>query len=154
MARIPPQISELSLKLGPWHPLRWRRLAAFTLVLYWSLLALGTHLPGGSVGTVQYNDKLVHFLAFAGLAFLLSWTWATRRPWFPWGPIVVILGASLYAAVDELTQELVPGRTGQWGDWFADSAGAVAGASAFAILERLTRGARPAHSSQACDSPQ
>lgn len=122
-----------------WHPLRWTRLSLLALIVYWSALTLGTHLPGDSIGEVKYNDKLIHFLAFAGLAFLANWAWAARRMWLPWKPAVVVGLVCLYAAVDELTQQLIPGRTGQWGDWLADTLGALAGTCAFVVLERLSR---------------
>jgi VanZ family protein len=57
------------------------RLITVTLVVYWVLLILGTHLPATAVGAVPLPDKWLHFTAYTGLAFLLATTvTAYRRP--------------------------------------------------------------------------
>ncbi|MBQ2793030.1 MAG: VanZ family protein [Oscillospiraceae bacterium] len=71
--------------------------------------------------------KGAHFCLYAVLAMLLAGAfWNRERPFFKtalfaWGT------ATLYAAVDELHQLLVPGRSGEVRDILIDSAGAAAG---------------------------
>lgn len=54
--------------------------------------------------------------------------------------MVVALGtASLYGAVDELTQALVPGRVADYYDWFADVVGSMTGVLLFWATEKSRR---------------
>ena len=102
------------------------------LLVYWSALALGTHWPHTSHhATVQYNDKLAHYVGYAGLAFLISMFWSSR--WrISWRAILIILALCMtYGALDELSQMLVPGRSAEVADWVADSVGALSGIAIF-----------------------
>ncbi|MHB8865794.1 MAG: VanZ family protein [Pirellulaceae bacterium] len=119
--------------------MRWPHVSAFLLLLYWTALVLGTHLPGSAVPAMPASDKSLHFVAFGGLGFLLSWTWATRRPIWPAGAFFVVLIAALYAGVDEITQTLVPGRYADVADWGCDVAGAIAGTAGYCAMEVVLR---------------
>jgi VanZ family protein len=109
-----------------------RRLIAVLLTCYWSALFLGTHVPKSGVHLGIGNDKLLHFGAFAGLAFLLSWSLIglhpTRR-----ATVRVIVIVVVYAALDEWTQWFVPHRRSDIYDWWADVFGALAGMVAYAV---------------------
>jgi VanZ family protein len=105
--------------------------STFLLLLYWAALVSGTHLPGSAVPATPVSDKSLHFMAFCGLAFLLAWTWTLRRPFLPAGAFVAVLVAVVYAAIDEITQNLVPGRSADVADWYYDVAGAVTGTAIF-----------------------
>ena len=108
------------------------------LGVYWSALALGTHWPHMSHhATVQYNDKLAHYVGYAGLAFLISVFWSIRRR-ISWRAILVILVLCMaYGVLDELSQMLVPGRSAQVADWVADSVGALSGIAVFLALRMM-----------------
>lgn len=125
----------------------WSQVALAALVVYWSALVLGTHLPGKSLPATPYSDKTLHFYAFSGLAFLLAWNWRTRRTWLPGGPGFAVLVATLYGALDEFTQTFTPTRDGDIVDWYYDVAGAIAGTAAFwvvsLVLARLLRHTPP-----------
>jgi VanZ family protein len=108
----------------------WQRWAAVLLLaVYWLALTAGTHWPrinpffGGEGGW----DKVQHLAAFAGLALLAALVLSRWRPLsladYAW------LAAALLAlaAADELTQQLVPGRSCELADWLADSAGIALG---------------------------
>lgn len=117
-----------------WCPSRgWAILA---LTLYWLLLFVGTHLPPKQVQGTHVSDKLLHFLAYAGLAFLTALSFAdlTTRSVLRWLIIGVLL--ALYAALDEFTQIYV-GRSAEWADWVADVAGIVAGLVMCAVARAL-----------------
>jgi len=78
-------------------------------------------------------DKLDHFTAYFGLSLLATLAWGLRRSlvWVFLG--VVALGGSL-----EIAQILV-GRDGEWGDFFANDLGALLGltmASAYLAIPR------------------
>ena len=52
------------------------------LLFYWAVLFVGTHVPGRMIPSELGNDKFMHFVAFAGLSFLLCWVIAPLRPTF------------------------------------------------------------------------
>jgi VanZ family protein len=111
-----------------------RQLVTATLVVYWTMLCIGTHLPSRFVAApLLVSDKVLHFLGYTGLSFLL----ATLLPLLGVGERRVYWGALLvaivYGAVDELGQIPVPGRTAELGDWFANVAGAVVGVTCYRL---------------------
>ena len=92
---------------------------------YWAALATATHLPPHRALGGPGGDKLHHVLAYFGLAALLGpalWVALPRRRRFL--PLIVLVIASVYGAVDELTQPYI-GRYCEFGDWVADTAGAA-----------------------------
>ena len=76
---------------------------------------------------INHLDKVFHFAAFAGLAFLLGWVLSQNRQITFANGILVFLTASVYAACDEWTQAFVPGRDPDVWDAAADIVGAFAG---------------------------
>ncbi|MFO1091988.1 MAG: VanZ family protein [Planctomycetaceae bacterium] len=133
-----PKPSDSSTKQETWRLTTIRA----GIAVYWLAMFLATHLPVQRVmEQLPTTDKHLHFGAYAVLGFALPW-WglaATRgraaRLW------MVIL---LYAALDELLQIPV-GRSAEWGDWFADAAGAMIGVcTAVVVGRRLSVQSRPA----------
>ena len=116
--------------------------ALLILALYWTLLFVGTHLPPKDVPELKASDKTLHFLAYAGLAFLTAASSAilTSRMAVRWLLTVFLIAG--YAAVDEFTQPLV-GRTAEMADWMADLAGIVAGLIAYTMLRAIVNLFRP-----------
>jgi VanZ family protein len=104
----------------------------FALV-YWLAMFIGTHLPGRPVPLDPAHswDKVEHVTAFAGLAMLLCvagalWRGASQRL------LVMVLGLlALYGIMDEMTQQFLPFRTPDTGDWLANMLGAGLGLSLF-----------------------
>lgn len=109
-----------------------RYLAAPALVLtLWLLSSRSTlPLPSGVFGL----DKLVHFAAYAALAFALAlWPGAPTWRLHPVRTAIIIIAlASAYGAIDELHQSYVPGRNMSVYDWIADTLGAGFGVGGFA----------------------
>jgi VanZ family protein len=107
------------------------------LVIYWVAMFTGTHIPqpppsidpGG-------NDKTVHALAFAGLAFLICLNGALRGRMSRRSYLRVILILAVYGAIDEVTQIPI-GRSCELADWLADVGGAMSGVTAWAALWAL-----------------
>jgi VanZ family protein len=82
-----------------------------TIAMLWPLEA-PPPVPEGS-------DKLVHFIAFAALAFPLA---RTGR----FGVIPVLIGASAFGAIIELIQPTF-NRSAELSDWVADTLGVLVG---------------------------
>ena len=85
--------------------------AVLTVAMLWPLEA-PPPAPEGS-------DKLVHFIAFAALAFPLA---RTGR----FGLIPVLIGASAFGGLIELTQPTF-NRSADVNDWVADTLGVLIG---------------------------
>ena len=113
---------------------RWTSLFA----IYWLGLIIATHMPIRRVAPPYGNaDKLVHFLLYAGLAWLLAMAWEAstgrlnrRHLVFAW------LAIATFGVVDELTQPIF-GRDLSFWDWVADGVGAAVGLYLFTWTRRL-----------------
>lgn len=101
--------------------------AAFILVL--------TSVPNPSIPDVRGGDKLVHFSLYAIFA-LLALRGVRARPAPRWAWLWVLVGISLFGAIDELHQLVIPGRSAEVADWLADTAGDAAGVLLGAFLLR------------------
>ena len=77
------------------------------------------------------SDKLVHFIAFAALAFPLA---RTGR----FGLLSVFIGASVYGGAIELIQPSF-NRSADFNDWIADIIGVVLGIGCALLYRRLRR---------------
>jgi VanZ family protein len=101
----------------------------------WVLLLLGlSSIPGPVVDPPpgpQHYDKIVHFLLYGVLGFLLM-----RAALLPGGwtgstvllvALVTVIGSAL-GALDEYYQSYIPRRNADVADWLADTAGSLAGA--------------------------
>ncbi len=115
-----------------------RYLCLGTLALYWLVIFLGTHAPGGVSGLKVVNDKLLHFIAYLGLAFLLAAALTSLR--VKHGTLLLpLIVAIVYGGIDEYTQGFVPGRHPDLADWFADVMGAGVGVLLFSAVNFARR---------------
>ncbi|MFO0012121.1 MAG: VanZ family protein [Planctomycetota bacterium] len=106
------------------------RVAILALAAYWTALSIATHLPRTVLHIVQrgtgWNDKPLHIIAFAILAFLLAWAVPTDLKRRSRNVLIATAIGVAYAAIDELTQIPV-GRTADWADFSADLFGILTG---------------------------
>lgn len=122
--------------------LQIRRLIPALLLAYWVLIFTGTHVPLEHVGGMGHNrDKVLHFVAYAGLAWLLGvWFWARGRSGLRTSLLIFAI-AAIYGGADELLQIPV-GRNADVLDWLADCSGAAAGLVMLALTQAVWRVAR------------
>ena len=113
------------------------RLGIVVLACYWIVIFTGTHVPVVPRMFMAYNDKIKHFGAYFGLAFLLCYVTSGDKPWSRFGSILAL--AAVYGAIDELTQSLVPGRTTDFLDWGADMLGAATAISLYIGLRLFSQ---------------
>lgn len=78
---------------------------------------------------IPHFDKVVHFCVYGLLATLVC---RQGRGWR--AAVWSVLAVSAYGATDEWHQLYVPGRTCEWGDWFADTTGAALGVVLYSHL--------------------
>ena len=118
-------------------PVRWRRLLALSLLVYWIALFIGTHIPLPEVAPFPRNtDKWMHFGAYAGLTYLLGlWLWATGRTQVR-HTLWLMAGLACYAVADELLQIPVHRHADVY-DGLCDWLGIAVGVAAIFITRRL-----------------
>ena len=108
------------------------QIAAGILLIYWGTIFVGTHMPGTLFGEPNIWDKALHFVAYAGLAFLLACVRGYRSPPTRGTYFWLLALVGLYGVADELLQLVVPNRYADIKDWFADMFGAIAGLGSYA----------------------
>ena len=102
------------------------RLSVGLSLLIGLAIALLTLTPAESLPEAPGGDKLHHFLAFAVLVLPVA---SVRPRWGLWAvPLAIAYGGAI-----ELIQPHV-GRHGEWADFWANSAGALAGWAIGAVL--------------------
>ena len=128
------------------HRSKLRRAFVAALAVYWLALFIGTHAPSPSLEpAVPNQDKVLHVVAYAGLAFLLSGVNIGRgRHSTRWTTEVFVIVA-FYGMLDELTQSFVPGRFAEVLDWVADAVGALLGIGLFAVFSSMVHRFARAH---------
>lgn len=111
-------------RLRPW--------AGWALAGYWVSLFISTHTPLPALKDLPAgSDKWMHFVAYAGLQFLLLfWLW-TRSEFAARHWVIAVAITSTYAVVDECLQPFV-NRYADVMDCVADWIGVVLGTMVFA----------------------
>jgi VanZ family protein len=124
----------------------WLLVAICMAVIFWlsSRTADESALQSGAVlewlinhfGDNIFTDfivrKLAHFLEFTGLCLLFNIALYQTKKRKMLIPATVF--TSFYAITDEVHQLFVDGRSCQFSDWAIDTAGAILGTIAFAVL--------------------
>ncbi|MDR9395267.1 VanZ family protein [Roseovarius sp. SYSU LYC5161] len=107
--------------------------AALLLTVLTALgIAVGTlGPPGDGAGALPVGDKTAHFLAFALLVLPAGLGWPRQAVW-------LAAAAVLYGTVIEIVQPAV-GRSAEWGDLLADTAGIAVGLLPGRLLQRRNR---------------
>ncbi|MET4699309.1 VanZ family protein [Constrictibacter sp. MBR-5] len=116
-----------------------RTLARAAFVVAALVVVVGSLTPAAEMPEIEVSDKIQHFAAYAGLAFLAKIAW--RPPGFLGWPLasVVIAGPAI-----ELLQSLVPGRSASVGDAVADVIGVGIGVICAVAVRRLLPASSPA----------
>jgi VanZ family protein len=115
----------MALRPGPQRRV-WIAAAAWLAVIWVATSIPGRMLPEGPEG----SDKVAHFVLYTPLGLLLLRAlWPAR----PSGVravgvlLLVLAGGAALAWLDELHQQLIPGRTCSAADWRVDLLGLAAG---------------------------
>lgn len=102
------------------------------IVAFLTIVALST-IPGTVRPHVLGSGDLEHFTAYLGTAFLLGYGVSLRSG------AVLVATLSTVAAVFEILQIWIPGRSPGFENWMASSLGALAGAVIAAALAGILR---------------
>ena len=105
------------------------RSAVIPAVAYGCIIIALSSIPGNSLPDVKWlsYDKLIHVGEYLIFGFLVSR--ALRRPISSRVQLVLItlLLAGIFGGLDELYQNLIPGRLSSYQDWVANVIGVFAG---------------------------
>ncbi len=113
--------------------IRYRRLA----IAYCLLIIFVSSIPGRTLHFRLLNwDKMFHLAEYSILGWLLIRSLEQRT--LP-GVTGVILMGCCFGMLDELWQHFVSGRSGQFYDWMADSAGVLVGSAVVLLPERFLK---------------
>jgi len=122
------------------------RKLALRVAFFWTALIIAACLiPGNEVPNVHipFADKWVHFLIFAGFAFL--WLCTMTRPGIRSGVIVFMLAIFLGIAVELLQGSgITSGRSCEPMDAVADTVGGLLGVLLFFLVRKITKPKLPA----------
>ena len=131
---------------------RHRRPLTVLCATVWCVCFTATHLPRSAVVGIHVTDVVLHAGGYFVLSGLLAvWLAALGvriRRRLP----AVMLAMPLYAAFDELTQELV-GRDASVSDWSADVLGAYAAVVICEAIFAIARRRRATGDDIAADAP-
>ena len=116
-------------------PRRW-----WPPVIWLGAILTATSLPSSILpdARVRFADKGVHFFMYGGLGLLLAR--AMHNPPRTTRLRVVLAAFLLVAAIgglDEWHQRYIQGRSAEFADWMADSAGGLIGALIWVASERI-----------------
>ena len=114
-------------------------LLATLLAIYWVVLFISTHRPVSIPEVFDHFDKLLHFSAYAMLAFALTGVITFRWGLLPRIGIWVWTTALVYGSIDEYTQKFIPDRNPDVFDLLADVLGAAVGIGCAYLTIRLVR---------------
>lgn len=119
------------------------RLLALVTGGYTLFLVLATHYPRPEefLGPNPPPDKLLHFVAYGGLAVLAAGTVALARHWSARRAAGLAGMLAAFAAVDEITQPLFS-RASERMDWVFDCVGILGGIAIVAAAVTLVRRVR------------
>lgn len=106
--------------------------------MFWAaaILVMTSWPSPGGIPDVTGIDKVAHFGAYAVLGLLVARALLPIRQLSVLG--IAFIGIAVFAALDELHQNWIPGRDASIADWVADISGAIAGLAVATTLLRLT----------------
>ena len=115
-------------------PRRW-----WPPVIWLGAILTATSLPGSFLPAahIPFADKAVHFVMYGGLGLLLAR--AMHNPPRTTRLRVILAAFLMVAAIgalDEWHQRYIQGRSTEFADWMADSAGGLIGALIWVSAER------------------
>lgn len=116
----------------------WFPVIGYAVFIFW---ASSSERPFGIVIEAYHIDKLVHFVEYNILGFLLmrAITGSDPKMTYMASLLLVFAIGAFYGLTDELHQSVVPGRFAAFSDFIFDSLGSLAGAATFNAAYRKNK---------------
>jgi VanZ family protein len=105
----------------------------YTAIFWTVLIFILCTIPSERLPTNQPNDKISHFIFFAGFTFF--WFFQTSKYW------IIFIIATIYGIIIEFWQGSLPQdfhRSFDWYDALADAIGGFIGLPIYLIFKRIT----------------
>ena len=118
---------------------RYWKSIAWSLIIAYLLFIPGNDLPHNKfLDSIPHLDKIVHFVLFTILAFLLHVEKKIVRKELNFADhLILILIAVIYGGFTEIIQRLIIfERTGSWFDFLTDLSGIFSGILIFLVFRR------------------
>ena len=116
------------MRARPW------RFALMYMALIFVISSFEVDVPG--VEHVPLRDKGIHFVEYAVLGWLCAYaasrTWPSAAAWRT--ATFAVFVSTLWGLYDEIHQALVPGRSSELADVFADLLGSIIGATVWHLF--------------------
>ena len=114
-----------------------KSILAAAIILFLSIISTPTINPG-RLANIPHIDKIVHFILYAGLSFilLLDFNNLKIKKSKNLNIFVPIIIAVIYGGLIELIQILIPGRSGELLDFVFDIGGALTGMLIFFFYQK------------------
>lgn len=110
-------------------------------VVWAGVIITATSIPSSTLSLPEQAaslDKVAHFGLYSVFAWLLArHGFGIAGRWLATALAVIV--ASGFGVVDEWHQQFIPGRSTEYADWMADTAGAAVGALGYALFNRRSR---------------
>ena len=104
------------------------------MAVIFTLSSFEVKVPG--VQRLPFRDKAIHFVEYGVLGFLCAAAATRSWPSFAkWRTLsFAVFVSTLWGLSDEIHQALVPGRSSELADLFADFVGSIAGAGVWLVF--------------------
>ena len=99
------------------------RLRWIPALLWAAVVFTLTSIPNPNLPGVPGGDKVAHTMMYGVLGVLVAYALAPSRRRVAWLGVAFLITAAV-AAVDEVHQRYIPGRSESAADWIADISGA------------------------------
>lgn len=122
----------------------WKKIARWSVTLaYAAGIYYLSVMPGNGPEFFPLQDKVFHFVMYAGLAFLFVWSLRiTSLRFWPHVPVLAAAFAVAYGALNEINQLRIPYRSAEFMDIVANTLGAALGAYAGALSAKAIEARR------------
>ncbi|MCZ7601424.1 MAG: VanZ family protein [Melioribacteraceae bacterium] len=100
------------------------------LTVHWISIFILTSLPDKDLPSVNFDDKIKHFIAYFVLSFFLSLALNVQNKFKRMKESYIkfaLLITLIYSTFDEIHQVFIPGRSAEFWDWLANMFGILLG---------------------------
>ncbi len=115
-----------------------KSIIAAAIILFLSVITTPSINPG-NLFNFPHIDKIVHFILYAGLSFILLMDYNNLRlkKSKKLNIFVPLIIAVIYGGLIELVQIIIPGRSGELLDFVFDIGGALTGVLIFFLYQKI-----------------
>ena len=114
-------------------------LSVFCIALIW-VLSLAPFFPETPLDGIEFIDKWTHLVMYGGTCSVIWWEYLRHHDSINWCKVVLlaVVGMILLGGLMELLQAYcTTTRSGEWLDFWADSAGVLLGSAVGLLMKKI-----------------